>query len=451
MAKLPDGALPSYVAATAAATPGNVPIYGAWNGQRFVVFEFTGGVSGAIYDPCTDSWSRVSDARPASLAQPISAKLGVLGNRVLSLVTNIAGTELATPQVFALDLVQNSWSMIPVLAAADADPTGEIVTFDDGESNTVTRDPPSAEVVLTNDFWRLGARGIAPVGKLPATRYPISSDGATVARVGQHFVVWSGELHLDPTHWVEDQAPYATLGAGGWSFDATAGSWSNLPTAGSPSPRAWAQAAAAGSKLYVWGGATKADFTHGMLEVASDGAILDADTGAWSPMVSDGAPAAREYATTLWTGAGLFVWGGVAPGASPGGNVPLGDGGFYDASKNRWHALATVGAPAPPSPSSTPAYSAFPGADGRVVMFDGSTSTAYAYDLVADAWTKLDLGLGEPTGRTGMLRFWTGRTMYVWGGSRSLPVNCPSPTPGTPSCNPSTSYQFFADGAGYSP
>jgi hypothetical protein len=130
----------------------------------------------------------------------------------------------------------------------------------------------------------------------------------------------------------------------------------------------------------------------------------------WVTLASAAQPAGRELACSVWTGTGMFVWGGRTPGTS----TLLGDGAIYDPATDKWTTVSTTDAPqarAMPTCLWT----------GQVVIVWGGGvpgTTAYKtgalYDPKTDAWTPM---ADAAAGHFSPVAVWTGSQMILWGGS----------------------------------
>ena len=121
----------------------------------------------------------------------------------------------------------------------------------------------------------------------------------------------------------------------GFAADLAAGSWSAIPTA-PLSPRSFATVVWTGSQLVVWGGAT----TIGDNQVpTSNGAVWNEATGTWHAMAPSPL-SSREGAAGVWDGHGVLIWGGDNAGQHPKSYRMFVDGAIYDPEDNTWQLLA---------------------------------------------------------------------------------------------------------------
>jgi hypothetical protein len=132
----------------------------------------------------------------------------------------------------------------------------------------------------------------------------LNSEGAPRSRT-VHTAVWTGSEMLI---WGGRYLPDYTFLNTGASYDAANDSWTTIPTSGAPAPRAGHCAVWSGSEMIVWGG--WADPSP--LELNSGGRY-DPVSKRWSPTTLVNAPHARFFnapQSAVWTGEGMFVYGG---------------------------------------------------------------------------------------------------------------------------------------------
>ena len=129
------------------------------------------------------------------------------------------------------------------------------------------------------------------------------------------------------------------LGAGlGAAYDPAAESWRSLPIENGPSPRLQAATLWTGADMLVWGGIA----CCGLAEPRSldDGARYNAADDSWTSLAADGRPTSRSGHTGVWTGNEMLIWGG-----SEDGRVSSNTGARYTPSSDTWSSLPTAGAP----------------------------------------------------------------------------------------------------------
>ena len=175
--------------------------------------------------------------------------------------------------------------------------------------------------------------------------------------------------------------------------------------------------AALGDKVFVWGG------SDAMSKNLADGAIYDPATDTWAAVGATGTPpTGRAFATAVWTGSVVVVWGG----GDAANNTDYATGSRYDPATKTWQAMTTMGAP---SGRRSP-YGFWTGS--RVLFFAGNDrqvnpiAGAYTYDPVNDKWATLSTMM-QPTARLDPAVAWTGTQLLVYGGK----INTNSATAGT--------------------
>jgi len=121
-------------------------------------------------------------------------------------------------------------------------------------------------------------------------------------------------------------------------------------------------------------------------------------------------PDPRGYATAVWTGSEMIVWGGLSE------TTPLGTGGRYDPATDTWTSIAS-GASAPSARNRHTAV----WTGTQMIVWGGTDGGAYTnsggrYDPLNDIWASTKT-VNAPTGRAAHTAVWTGSVMVVWGGS----------------------------------
>jgi hypothetical protein len=198
----------------------------------------------------------------------------------------------------------------------------------------------------------------------------------------------------------------------GARFDPTIGAW--RPMAPAPIPartRTWSAYASSDHELYIWGGVN----VDG--SIAADGAAYDPAADRWRLL-----PAApiegRAYASAVWSGRELILWGGTTtPAGNSGGR---GDGAAYNPATNSWRRLAQ-------SPLSAGITSGL--WNGSEVLYGPTRSgnangmfastTAATYDPSTDTWRRLDLRIGHP----GFLSGWDGQHLLLFAKGGGIAVD----------------------------
>ena len=181
-----------------------------------------------------------------------------------------------------------------------------------------------------------------------------------------------------------------------------------------------------GRQLIVWGGASFGSPSSGF----ADGARYDTKTGRWR-RIAVSPLKARFYASAVWTGREMIVWGGSAPGTA---SAPFADGAAYNPTTNRWRVL-----PAAPLDPRFRAVAVWTGTEA--LIWGGSTGSdlpqnatllsGAAYDPKTRSWRPIAT---PPFDRTDQPTHgvWTGGEMIIWG------IGSPTRTRGAAAYKPST-------------
>lgn len=258
-------------------------------GERiFAGCAFSSG--GALYDPATDAWARVSPAGAPS--RRLTCACASMGDRVFvwggSQLASFEGgdTDLGDGAIY--DRATDTWTPISSDGApsprssATATWTGrEVVVWGGVEHRPVSRFTALTDGRIYDpvaDRWR-----------------PITSVGAPVDSIAA--AVWSGRSVVT---WGSGAAGAVSVHA----YDPTFDEWSVLPQGplrqGTAAPSmAWSEGA-----VLIYGG------WLGSESATAAGAWYRPATRSWHPIASP-APAARGGAATVDVPGGVFVWGGA--------------------------------------------------------------------------------------------------------------------------------------------
>jgi hypothetical protein len=115
-----------------------------------------------------------------------------------------------------------------------------------------------------------------------------------------------------------------------YCYDCDTMTWTQLQATGAPQPRNACTMTSIDNRLYVFGGRTGIDMGEGSL---SDLHIFDTTLAEWAPVEASSPPPARSYHTMAAAGGKLYVFGGC------GINGRLNDLHEFDPSTNSWRQL----------------------------------------------------------------------------------------------------------------
>jgi len=329
-----------------------------WTGSKMIIWG--GGSSssavslgdGRIYDPVTNTWKAIStvnapSARKAASAVWTGSRMIVWGGAQFKgpiLSVNVLGDG------GIYDPATDTWTKISLSGAPSprcyhtAVWTGSEMIVWGGSARAVSTIPADFGDVNTGAIYEPVSNTWRPVSTAGA---PSSRDRHTAVWTGSHMLVWGGDDGKDhdlATGGIYDPvtdswAAMSTVGApagrdnhaGVWNgsemivwggyvgtpvtntggvFDPLTNGWKPTTTAGAPSARAFSFAIAFRGRLIVFGG------WDGDTDL-NTGGIYDPETDSWTATTTSGAPSRRAEGSVVSTGSAMIVWGGTA--ASTGG------------------------------------------------------------------------------------------------------------------------------------
>ena len=89
----------------------------------------------------------------------------------------------------------------------------------------------------------------------------------------------------------------------GGRYNPSINGWTAINTNGAPAARNTHTAVWTGSEMIIWGG-------YGGSSYQNDGGRYNPVGNSWTPVSANSAPAARAYHTAIWTGSEMVLWGG---------------------------------------------------------------------------------------------------------------------------------------------
>jgi hypothetical protein len=316
----------------------------------------------------------------------------------------------------------------------------------------------------------------------------IDADYAVVVSTGAKLLEWGGAVpRSGSAGWDGTQT--------GAIYDPAKDAWTAMTTAGAPAARV-APGVWTGSELAIWGGHSADTYMNGMYRYDcatnaytdkandciqyGDGALYDPARDVWTQIETAGAPKPRFEHLLAWTGDRVLVWGGGEQGTpDPTLLTPakqwLSDGGMYDPVAKAWTAVAA--SPLPDSGYQLSAYWLL--WSGDFLATGSKPLEGWLFDPHANSWSTLDPPAAGVTScevsmtaqvgalvavctidsmRTVVLRpagesawrsyplpsgvaptpsvLWTGKRLFVWGGTFPPTFTCPPPSPQMPGCDP---------------
>ncbi|HZQ86565.1 MAG TPA: hypothetical protein VFA83_17090 [Acidimicrobiales bacterium] len=216
-----------------------------------------------------------------------------------------------------------------------------------------------------------------------------SSQSARVVWTGNEMLVWRSAGSMAA---VGDERVMA--------YDPRTDAWRELPASGL-SARDLAAVVWTGNRLLVWGGEVGSNPPTRL----GDGAMLDPETGTWTPVAPAPIKGRAAPATVIIPG-GVFVWGGYGPNVEQ-----LADGAIFDPASNSWRAV-----PAGPMAGTNNPLAVWTGREAFVVgqHVDLGTAvislTAAVFNPATSAWQAVPAPPGDDVPTFHGLEYlgWTG-------------------------------------------
>ena len=178
--------------------------------------------------------------------------------------------------------------------------------------------------------------------------------------------------------------------------------------------------------MIVWGG----QVANGP---ANTGGRYNPSTNSWTATSTANAPEGRWFATAVWTGSEMLVWGGERANNL----IPLDTGGRYNPGTNSWTATSIGNAPDPRS-----GHTAVWTGSNMIIWGGGDSNTGGRYYPGIDLWVDTSI-TNAPPGQFAYTAVWTGSEVIVWGGDGGslsaggkycVPSGIPTPTPAPTPC-----------------
>jgi len=382
--------------ASAGPTQGSNEAVAVWTGEEMLVWGGNPAVGsptnlGLRYNPRSDAWS---------VASPTGAPLG--RHRHTGIWT---GRELIV------------WGGLTDLSATTTNSGGRYDPKTDAWSPVSLTGAPSARhshsaVWTGREMIVWGGLNSAGVVQSTGARYdPRSDTWSSMTATGEpsarafHAAVWTGRQML-----VWGGSP---TGPSGGRYDPLTDAWSPITTVGAPADRSQSSAVWTGREMIVWGGDTGIP----AIGYVNTGGRYDPVSDSWSPTSLAGAPTARIYQSTVWTGREMILWGGLLPG---GAGTSTDDGSRYDPTQDAWVPLPSLGRPGMRALHVAVwtglEMIVFGGKDYATTngLFDGGS---YRPPISpGDVWGTIST-IDAPEPRVTHSAVWTGREMIIWGGT----------------------------------
>jgi len=334
-----------------------------WTGSKMIVWgggaeSYNSFGDGGLYDPLTNKWKAVGSFNAPSAREANSAiwtgsrmivwgGVGFHGAVLSNTVYNDGGI---------YDPESDTWTRVAALGAPSprcyhtAVWTGSEMIVWGGSSKAVSSPPTDYHDLNTGGIYEPVSNTWRPISTAGA---PSPRDRQTALWTGSRMIIWGGDDGkendlstggiYDPV--TDSWEPTSNVGApsgrddnagvwadakmivwGGYAgdhvtdtggiYDPVADSWTATSTAGAPSARELVNGIALRGHLIVFGG------WNGHADV-NTGGIYDPESDTWTATPILGAPSGREEASAVSTGSAMIVWGGYD------GDHNVNSGGVY--------------------------------------------------------------------------------------------------------------------------
>ena len=295
-----------------------------WTGKEMIIWGGFAGASGdnvnhndgARYNPATDTWKPVPTRNAPTARFDFSAAW--TGKEMLvwgGYTDNHSRYQGAHADAYLntggrYDPAADSWKTITTRGAPSKRSfnsalwTGkELLIWGGGNANKVLND--GGRYNPARDSWK-----------------PISTDGAPSARYG-HVAVWTGKEMIVWGGSARDPGDSADYFESGARYNPETDTWKPISSVGAPKGRVSATAVWTGTEMVFWGGVNNAQANDegDPGRYVATGARYNPATDTWTEITTAGAPSPR-LTSVVWTGDGLLAFGGY-------NNTHLNDTWFY--------------------------------------------------------------------------------------------------------------------------
>lgn len=198
--------------------------------------------------------------------------------------------------------------------------------------------------------------------------------------------------------------------AGGYSFledgakyNPATDTWTNISKTNAPLRRGFASSVWTGTEMLIWGGTESSNesINATTFNYTNTGGRYNPATNSWSTISTVNAPAARTQAGAVWTGSLMVVFGGNS------GNTILSSGGRYNPATNTWLTMSTANAPTAEFAQTRLFWD---GAQNQVIVL-GENNTGARYNPITNVWTAM---ASVPASYDKSCAVWVGNQLWVY-------------------------------------
>lgn len=285
-----------------------------WTGSEMILWGPLSGttlMTGALYDPLSDTWSPISTQNAPYAGTAIWS-----GEEMIVFTGNGTG---------AYNPTTNSWRVGSVINQPEINSFMSVWTGTEMLVWGINLFNQSAGGKYTpnTDTWS----AISGAGA------PRPSRGASMVWTGSRMIVWTG---------------WGGAGWGGAAYDPTTDIWTPLSYTNIPSPSFNHLAVWTGDEMIIWGGQIQ---VSSYIIPVSNGRRYNPLTDFWSSISSTGSLWAIQGDAAVWTGTEMLLWSTRGSGVPGAVTEPTRGGAAYNPGTDTWRAISSVNAPTTSGPA----------------------------------------------------------------------------------------------------
>jgi N-acetylneuraminic acid mutarotase len=393
---------------------------GVWTGTEMLVWG-GGANTGARLNPATATWTAISTNNAPSARTLNSAVWS--GSQMIVWGGKLAGSATATLSGARYNPATDTWSPMSTVNAPTARSqhsavwTGTEMLIWGGLDSAGNKLSTGARYNPTTDTWTA----------MTTVNAPAPRQGHTAVWDGSGMIVWGGgqtlrhtnvieqgDIFSDDTYFVTNVLEYEQGFHTGARYNPANNSWTALTTNNAPSGRLYHSAVWTGTEMIVYGGHSETiigfpiilppgGISYSVSESpAEGGARYNPANNTWTPTSFVGAPEMRSRHTAVWTGSRMLIWGG-------GLGFAQASGASYNPANNSWAALSITN-----QPSLREGHVAV-WTGTQMIIWGGGKLDGGLYNLAANSWTPTTPS-ADAAARQSFSSVWTGRELIIWGG-----------------------------------
>lgn len=238
-------------------------------------------------------------------------------------------------------------------------------------------------------------------GKSGQMDAPVGRTNASGVWTGTEMLVWGG-------YYYSADSGYVFLNDGG-KYSPQSDTWASISSINAPRKRGYASSVWTGTEMLIWGGydSVHAGLTQSYIGFTNTGGRYNPATNTWNSMSQMNAPAARAGAAAVWTGSLMVVWGGIRDTGN------LNNGSRYNPVTNSWSSMSTLNAPLSDGVESRLFFDPNTG----YVLALGYSNSCGRYNPATNSWLAM---APVPTSYNKQNAVWTGSQLWVFGNDNKI-------------------------------